>query len=181
MLAMSGLPSLWLSVLVLAGCCACDPPALEVCPDLDSVCPNLSCVEQKKNAAGCPICECAVQACLIADDCQGGDRCDLGPAVCEPAPACTDGDDATPCPAACFGRCQVAGEDGSFCFTDDDCAGNCRFDARFCLRERPESSACSGWCVSNCDDAVQFASDPFTGQCFDFSDTCTPPGWRIGC
>jgi len=167
---------------VLLGSVGCvEPPPVEACPDLDAVCPGLTCVEQKKNAAGCPICECAVQACLIADDCQNSERCNVGPGVCEPAPACTDGDGDTECPAACFGRCQAPGEDGAFCFIDDDCDGNCRFDNRFCFRERPESPACGGWCVSSCDAAVQFASDPFTGQCFDFADTCTPPGWRIGC
>lgn len=153
---------------------------------LDDLCPNLRCVSFAKNDAGCAICECAVQACLVDDECSGNAFCDVSPEVCEPAPGCTDDDDGTACPAACFGRCVAADAPTAegLCFDDDACdGGSCRKDDRVCVRDpnNPQSSACHGWCVGACDDVITIAADPFTRQCFEFFDSCIPPGFIEGC
>ena len=168
-------------LLLTAGRCA--PVVDDGCPDLSTLCPDLVCVEQALGSTGCPVCECEVQACLQGKDCASRDppqRCNLDADVCEPPPGCTDGDDDTACPAACFGRCEVVDSAaGVFCDGDVDCAGFCRRDDRFCL---PDAGRCRGWCVDGgCDDAITFARDPQSDICFDFSDSCVPPTFTPGC
>lgn len=172
---------------VALSACVKAPIIDDTCPDLERLCPTLNCVEQRHNGDGCPICECAVQACLSGDDCASGVRCVIGPSVCEPAPACTDDDVRTQCPAACFGRCETAtgsGQptDGNLCLSSTECEGDCRVDNRFCLRDpRQPTDVCFGYCVSTCDASTSFARDPATGECFEFSDSCLPPGFISGC
>lgn len=135
------------------------------------------------------MCECEVQACLIPEDCETRSppqRCSIAPQICEPAPACTDGDDDTDCPAACFGRCVAFGNAGGgvFCVGDGDCAsvsGFCRFDDRFCLIDEARPGVCSGWCASECLEVETIAVDPRSGICFDFKDSCIPPDFIEGC
>ena len=170
----------FLVALLTAGRCA--PAVDDDCPDLSALCPDLVCVEQARGAGGCPLCECAVQACLQPADCGARappQRCDVSPAVCEPAPACTDGDDDTLCPAACFGRCTPSDPNAQFCDVDVDCGGGlCRFDGRFCV---VDEGRCRGWCVNGCDDGFTQATDPQTLTCFDFADSCVPPTFLPGC
>ena len=156
------------------------------CPSLDAVCPTLSCVEPRRGDDGCPICECAVQACAAPGDCldRGLDvACDASFRFCEPAPACTDGDDATPCPAACYGRCIYAGDrsrtDG-YCGRDDDCADGETCHQTVCVDDpaTPTFFDCVGWCVGGCPEVETVAFDPFNGFCATLPDGCVPPGWR---
>ena len=174
----------WLPVLLLLVAARCAPAVDDDCVDLAPLCPGLVCVEQARGDDGCPLCECAVQACLRAEDCVPHDppqRCDLGVDVCEPPPDCTDGDDDTRCPAACFGRCSASDPNALLCDVAAECAGGeCRFDARFCLVDQ---GRCRGWCVrdDNCQGGAAAATDPNSGQCFDFADGCTPPGFTTGC
>lgn len=176
--------------VVVGFCAACPaPPVIDGCPDVDALCPGLSCVERRQNADGCPTCECAVQACLIDEDCEARSppqRCSVTPDICEPPPGCTDDDDSSGCAAACFGRCVEFGDvgGGAFCVGDNDCAsfdGACRFDDRFCLIDPQRPGLCSGWCVAGCNDVETIALDPRSGQCFDFKDSCLPPDFREGC
>ncbi|MDP2341039.1 MAG: hypothetical protein Q8O67_08780 [Deltaproteobacteria bacterium] len=175
---------LWLPAIALLTAGRCAPGVDDGCPDLADFCPALVCVEQARSDEGCPVCECAVQACLQATDCAERDppqRCDLGVDVCEPPPACTDGDDDTSCPAACFGRCSPTDPDALFCDVAGDCGdGECRFDNRFCL---VDEGRCRGWCVrdGSCDAGFTTARDPNSQICFDFADSCTPPSFSPGC
>ena len=179
----------WASVVfVVVGIAGCPKPAPppSSCPDVDHLCPDLVCVERKQNAQGCATCECARQACVIDDDCERRvppQRCLVGADVCEPPPGCTDDDDDTVCPAACYGLCVAAGAvpAAEFCLSNDECGadGACRFDDRFCVFD-PERG-CVGYCANVCNDVETVALDPTSGQCFDFKDSCVPPGFIEGC
>ncbi len=177
----------WFVVVVIACAAGCPPvtPVPDPCPDLQALCPSLNCVEPKLNSDGCATCECAVQACLINEDCGAHEppqRCSVAPTICEPPLACTDDDDSTVCGAACFGRCVDITGDSGFCVTESDCGtGSCRFDGRFCLIDDARPDVCSGWCVDGCAEVETIARDPRTGQCFDFNDSCLPPGFIEGC
>jgi hypothetical protein len=179
------------AVVVLSGAAACPAPAAptpEQCPSLADACPTLSCVEHVRDDAGCPLCECAVQACADPRDCapRGVDVfCDVSRDVCEAAPACTDRDAATACPAACYGRCVYADDATSpglgLCVQPGECpdGGTCRFDV--CVDDpRTVGADCSGWCANGCAEVETFAFDPTTGSCVLFRDSCVPPGWITG-
>jgi hypothetical protein len=162
------------------------PAEPAACPSLDAVCPTLSCVEPRRNDDGCPLCECEVQACVDVNDCldRGVDvTCDTSFRFCEPAPGCTDGDSATPCPSACYGRCVYAGErsrtDG-YCSRPDDCAAGESCLQTACVDDptTPTFFDCVGWCAGSCDEVVTPALDPLNGSCVFFPTSCVPPGWR---
>jgi hypothetical protein len=182
-------PLVSLLVSLLVGCESVnrDPaPAPPVCADVAAVCPQLSCVEYRVDESGCRVCECARQACLFAVDCAPralAARCDTSALSCEPAPACTDDDASTACPAACWGRCLYDGEptrtDG-YCFSDVDCVdgGSCRFST--CVDDPAVPGfSCVGFCARDCAPGNTFGFDPTTGSCNFFEDQCLPPGWVI--
>lgn len=156
------------------------PPGDHDCVALSEVCPSLTCVEFAYDTAGCPLCECKVQACLVDTDCAEREVwrfCDLASTTCEPAPACTDADPATVCPAACWGRCLYPERNPGLCDGPEDCAaGNCR---RSVCVDDPATPAteCLGWCVEGCDPGVTIGRNPQTGECGSFPDACLPPGW----
>jgi hypothetical protein len=159
--------------------------APDECPDLDGACPGLSCVEFAVDDDGCPLCECAVQACVRVEDCadRGTDvRCDTGTATCERPPGCTDGDGQTPCAAACFGRCVYpdAGLPG-LCSGPVDCdSGDCRQGVCVDDPTTTEFQECFGWCAAaTCDGGATTALDPVTNACVPFPDRCVPPGWIV--
>jgi hypothetical protein len=174
---------------VLAGCDALPGTPVDrgaPCPSLEQVCPNLSCVEPRRDDEGCPICECAVQACTAVGDCldRGVDVvCDVSHRFCEPAPDCTDGDDETPCAAACYGRCIYAGErsrDDGYCARDDDCGDGETCRQTVCVDDptTPTFFDCVGWCAGDCPPVETTAYDPFNGWCTTLPDGCIPPGWQ---
>lgn len=172
-----------LLLVALLGAARCQPVSGSGCPDLDGLCPELSCIERARDVDGCLLCECTLQACLQGSDCaprESAQVCNTGVDVCEPPTACTDDNDETPCPAACFGRCEDFDPARALCDADSDCGGgSCRFDGRFCLADQ---GRCRGWCVVDaCDQVVTLAADPRTQACFDFPDSCVPPNFGVGC
>jgi hypothetical protein len=179
------------AILVGAQCAspAADDAADARCPSLAAVCPSLSCVEPRRGDDGCPVCECVVQACAAPADC--ADRginvlCDASARFCEPGPGCTDDDDGTTCPAACYGRCLYAGDrsrsDG-YCSRDDDCAGGQSCHQTTCVDDPTTPFFdCIGWCVDGCPEVETPAFDPVNGFCVVLPDGCLPPGWSSdGC
>ncbi len=173
----------WFATAVVLAGARCAPADDATCADLTELCPDLICVDPARDSQGCPVCECEVQSCLQASDCASRSppqRCNLDIEVCEPPPACTDGDDDTLCPAACFGRCEDSDPNEAFCDNDGDCGdGFCRFDNRFCV---VDEGRCRGWCVrGDCDAVVTAATDPQSQLCFQFSDSCVPPTFTQGC
>ena len=69
--------------------------------------------------------------------------------------------------------------DGDYCLSDDECVeGGCRFQADVCLDDpNSDTALCSGWCASACAEVETSATDPATGLCAVFPDSCIPPGW----
>ena len=161
-----------------------------LCPPLDDICPSLACVEPRRDDDGCPICECAIQACHVPTDCADrgvGVTCDASPRFCEPAPGCTDDEADTPCPAACFGRCLYDGEatrDDGYCSRNDDCGDGATCHQTTCIDDptTPVFFDCIGWCASGCAEVETPAFDPVNGFCIILPDDCLPPGWTSeGC
>jgi hypothetical protein len=178
-----------LGLCLWAGCPQTTAPPLSEreCPSLELACPGLSCVEPRRDETGCPVCECEVQACVVAGDCTSrgiGVVCDTGPRFCEPAPGCTDGDSSSPCPAACFGRCLYDDErsrNDGFCTRGADCAAGEECRQSVCVDDPTTVSSfdCIGWCAGGCFEAETMAFDPMNGSCVLFPDSCIPPGWIL--
>ena len=137
---------------------------------------------------GCPETATEVDAgcaedCLATGFCYEDDDCDSGSLCfnvrCRRDTGCTDSDESTACPDECIGVCGNLAA-APYCLAENECADgfSCRIDDRFCLHDRrTEEGACVGWCVPACFGGVTAAVDPETGTCFDFSDSCTPPGF----
>jgi hypothetical protein len=118
--------------------------------------------------------------CLRDEDCDTEGVC--YDTFCRRDPGCSDDDVETPCESTCRGRCIDPALAG-YCTSDDECPDeqSCRtsFQDGLCVVDRrPDSDgACVGYCTGGCFLAQPSRQDPATGTCFEFGDSCTPPGF----
>lgn len=171
------------------------PPCDPVCRD-ESVCVTAdpTCFSDADCDAS-ELCEVS-QACLVAQQCPGQCVAREQATLCQSDAQCpiagqrcaTELDHCLANPdqpdSGCWTVCVAdTATDGGYCLSDDECtvagaAGTCRFQADVCLDDPNSATAlCSGWCADVCATVETPASDPVTGQCVVFPDSCIPPGW----